>query len=319
MYSEWVKIIIRALTPLAARNWIRVQKSKKISFMKRLIGKKQDFKNQEGFQNFYFTLFESRGKAGVSAMLRVKNEAEKIHYCLRSIFDIFDEIVFIDNGSEDKTLEIVRQLKTQIDKKNKIKIYCYPFKVARCGSENSNTPEDSVFSLAYYYNWCLSKCTFKYVCKWDADMFLRKEAREKTKRFFRQIQKDKKNCWIFGGQTIYRDLEGNYYLSKEEINQEIMIFPYGYNTRFYKIDLYEILLSQPPLPVGHFEGVPFYELKFANEDEFSHWSTNDFTTPRKKREWENYQLIKQGNVDSARFEKLSSKFLDEELMQMNSL
>lgn len=309
MYSKWFKIIIRKVIPLAARNWIRVQKSKIISFIKRLIKSKQNFKNLEGFHNYYFTLFESHWKAGVSAMLRVKNEEEKIHYCLGSIFDLFDEIVFIDNGSEDKTLEIVRQFKKQIDKGNKIKIYCYPFKVARCGSENSNTPEDSVFSLAYYYNWCLSKCTFKYVCKWDADMVLRKESRESMKSFFRQIQKDQKKCWTFGGQTVYRDLEGNYYLSKEEINEEIMIFPYGYNVRFYKVDLFERLLSQPQLPVGRFEEVPFYELKFVNEEEFSHWSTNDFPTPRKKMEWENYQLIKQGNVDIARFEKLSSKFL----------
>ena len=108
-------------------------------------------------------------------MLRVKNEASKIYYALKSIYQVFDEIVLVDNGSTDRTLEIAREFKTKEDKSDKIKIYFYPFTLARCGDENYGTPEDSVSSLAYYYNWTLSKCSCRYVCKWDGDMVLRRK------------------------------------------------------------------------------------------------------------------------------------------------
>jgi glycosyltransferase involved in cell wall biosynthesis len=315
MKKNWLKSMVRAIVPLDARNWIRTQRSNKSSAIKRFVRLKKDFRNREGLKNFDFTLFESRGTPGVSAMLRVKNESEKILNCLRSISDIFDEIIFVDNGSEDKTLEILRQFKEETDKGNKIKIYHYPFKIARCGQENLLTPEDSLSSLAYYYNWTLSKCTFRYICKWDADMILRKEAREPIKRFLRQIQRDQKKCWALYGQTIYRDLRGNYYLSKGEVNSEIRIFPYGFNPRFGKVELYEALKFERPLPVEHFDAISFYELKFVNENEFSHWSTDDIPpTPRKKREWENFYLIRTGNIDSARFEKLSLSFVSDEVI-----
>ncbi|MFO1092555.1 MAG: hypothetical protein U0992_04465 [Planctomycetaceae bacterium] len=40
---------------------------------------------------------------GVTAMLRIKNE-RKICTCLESIYDLFDELVIIDNGSTDQIL-----------------------------------------------------------------------------------------------------------------------------------------------------------------------------------------------------------------------
>ena len=96
---------------------------------------------------------------GVSAVLRIKNEEDKIYYSLGSILAIFDEIVVVDNGSQDRTPEIVRTFKQRYDSTNKIRFYSYPFKLARCGPENAISPEDSVHSLCYYYNWSLSKCS----------------------------------------------------------------------------------------------------------------------------------------------------------------
>ena len=44
-----------------------------------------------------------------------------------------------------------------------------------------------------------------------------------------------------------------------------------------------------------FPKVVFFELKFANENEFSHWSTTEFKKlgrKRKTREWETLEMIK---------------------------
>lgn len=315
--SNSLKPLAKKVVPYPARLWMRTQQqrltAKQQELKERFIIRNQKFENREGFLNFNFTLSATGKKKGVSALLRVKNEESKIHHCLSSIYDLFDEIVLVDNGSTDGTMEIVRNLKRQEDRKDKIKIYSYPFKLARLGPEHFDTPEDSVHIISYYYNWVLSQCSRKYVCKWDGDMVLRKEIREPFREFLQRIQKGPKRCWILYGQTIYRDLEGNYHLAKGEINGEIEIFPNGFNPRFYKHDLFEFLNSDPPLEVGEFDGVVFYELKFVNTDEFSHWSITDIPTERKQRELDNFQLVKRNNTCGARFEKLPSSFLDEQI------
>jgi glycosyltransferase involved in cell wall biosynthesis len=232
---------------------------------------------------------------------------------------VFDEIVCVDNGSEDNTLEVVREFKERRDKESKIKLYAYPFKISRCGPEHFDTPEDSIHSLTYYYNWTLSKCSLKYVCKWDGDMILRKEVRQPFKAFLQQLQGEQKKCWILYGQTVYRNLENNYYLAKGEVNGEVMMFPNGLNARFFKVDLFESLKCDPPLDEGQFDGVLFYELKFANSDEFSHWSISDIPTERKKRELENFLSVKRNNIANARFEKLPSGFLDDQIADFRSI
>jgi glycosyltransferase involved in cell wall biosynthesis len=270
------------------------------------------FRNREHYQDFYFSLYESRERDGTTAMLRAKNEEVKIGYCLQSIYNIFDEIVFVDNGSHDRTVEIVHDFCRKNDPAEHIKIYSYPFPVARCGPEHGSTPEDSVHSLVYFYNWSLSHCTCKYVAKWDADMIARKEVRKSLSQFLDRIQSDERKLWVLPGQTIYRALNGDFYRAIDEVNSEIRIFPYGFNPRFHKLDLYEGIRAHPPLSIDHFEDTAFYELKFVAEDEFSHWSTADFATPRKRRERENFQLIKTGRANDS-FEKLPRDFLETEV------
>ena len=71
---------------------------------------------REGLANFNFRRRANHKRQGVSAMLRVKNEASKIYYALKSIYQVFDEIVLVDNASTDRTLEIAREFKTKEDK-----------------------------------------------------------------------------------------------------------------------------------------------------------------------------------------------------------
>lgn len=315
--TDWLKPLAKKTIPGAARLWIRNQLERvsetKQDFHDRIIVRKQDFTNKECFVNFNFSRTANHKHQGVSAMLRVKNEESKIYYCVKSIYNVFDEIVLIDNASTDRTLEIAREFKSKEDKADKIKIYFYPFKLARCGDEHYGTAEDSVYSIAYYTNWALSKCSRRYICKWDGDMVLHKEARESFKRFLGQIQTGRKCGWVIYGQTIYRDAQRQYYLAKGEINGEIEIFPNRISTRFRKVDVFELLSSNPPLREAQIPGVTFYELKFTDENEFSHWSISEFPTERKKREFENFQLVKTNNILSSRFEKLPATFLDDQV------
>ena len=315
--TAWLKPLAKKTLPDAARLGLRNQLERvleaKQDLYDRIFIRQQEFTNRECLANFNFRRTADHKRQGVSAMLRVKNEASKIYYALKSIYLVFDEIVLVDNGSTDGTLEIARQFKAREDKADRIKIYFYPFPIARCGGENYGTPEDSVSSLAYYYNWTLSKCSCRYVCKWDGDMVLRRKARKSFRRLLSQIQTGRNRGWVLYGQTVYRDQRGQYYLAKGEINGEIAIFPNRLSTRFRKIDLFELLSSDPPLQEAKLDGVTFYELKFTDEDEFSHWSVSDFPTERKQREFENFQLVKGNNVLNSRFEKLPATFLDDQI------
>jgi glycosyltransferase involved in cell wall biosynthesis len=315
--SAWLKPLVRKTVPYPARQWIRGRQERfsrrKQDLYERVIIREQRFTNLEGIQNFDFTLSPNGKRLGVSVLLRVKNEEQKIYHCLASIYDIFDEIVFVDNGSDDNTLTIVQQFKQRNDTQDKIKSYVFPFKQARFGPEHCDTPEDSVHSFTYYSNWSLSRCSFNYVCKWDGDMVLAKKRREAFRRFLKQIQIGRKMCWIVYGQTVYRDSANNHFLARGEINGEVRIFPNGFNPRFYKAGIYEWVNSEPPLEESQFDGVLFYELKFVNTDEFSHWSIRDIPTERKRRELENFNLIKSGEISNPRFEALPAGFLDDQI------
>lgn len=286
------------------KRWRRLRSS--------IVGNEQ-FNNREGYRNFDFTLLKARKRTGVSALVRARNEEQKIGHCLRSIVEVFDEVVFVDNGSEDATPAIVQRIKADEDRRNKIKVFDYPFKLARFGPEHDVTPEDSVHSAVYFSNWGLSRCSFAYVCKWDGDMVLKREAREPFGELLQRLDTKQPGCWRLPGQTIYRGLDLEYYLARGEINQEIMLFPYGFNPRFFKEKHWECLKCRPRLPVSDFPPVTFYELKFADEDEFSHWSTNYWPSERKKREWANFHAVKSGRCPSDKFEKLPASFLDDQL------
>ena len=141
--TDWLKPLAKKTLPGPARRWIRNQLERvaqtKQELHDRMIVRKQEFTNRECFVNFDFSLMANRKPRGVSGMVRVKNEESKIYYCLSSIYDVFDEIVLVDNASTDRTLDIAREFKNEKDKAGKIKIYFYPFKLARCGDEHGGS------------------------------------------------------------------------------------------------------------------------------------------------------------------------------------
>lgn len=262
----------------------------------RVLRKKQLFKNIENENAFNFSLTYRKRQSGVTALLRVKNEQTRIRSCLESIYDTFDEIVLVDNNSSDKTLQLVNEFVAQFDRtNNKIKVYDYPFSVSKCGPEHQQTDPSSVHSLAYYYNWGLSKCSYSMVCKFDADMQL-SSSPERVQVFqeflFQLSLKREPQLGSFFVQTIYINADGQLLKSKEELNNEIRVFPNLPSIHFRKAKDWEVLESPYKLDEVTCDGLSVYEIKDVGEDEFSHWSTNEFHTPRKVIEYENFTLVK---------------------------
>jgi glycosyltransferase involved in cell wall biosynthesis len=275
--------------------------------------RRRDFSNREGLSEYDFRLYRSRARPGVSAMVRVKNEEQKIAHCLRSILGVFDEVVLVDNGSDDATASIVREFQDTPEGAAQIRLLSYPHRLARFGPEHGDTPEDSVHSAVYFTNWALSHCSYRFVCKWDGDMVLRRETKELFREFLRDIQSGARRCWVLAGQTVYRASNGEFFVARGEVNREVEIFPYSLACRFHKHPSWERLKRPFYFRKGEFAPVCFFELKYVDEDEFDHWSSTAWQTERKKREWANFQLVRNGQVNGDGFERFPASFLDSEV------
>jgi hypothetical protein len=123
------------------------------------------YKNREKIKEFNLNkrFFKYR-KHGVSAMMRVKNDADWIYYAITSILEYVDEIVIVLQKSTDNTEKIIESIES-----DKIKVYNYPFETFPTGKYHFKYVKNTVFNLAYYYNYALSKTKYSYVWKWDGD------------------------------------------------------------------------------------------------------------------------------------------------------
>jgi glycosyltransferase involved in cell wall biosynthesis len=111
--------------------------------------------------------------AGLSAILRCKNEEEFIVSSILSTYPVFDEIIVILNNSTDRTRQLVDVLARDHPK---IRLLEYIIEISRSGPnyyEKVRARPES--SSANFYNWCTEQTRFSHVCKWDGDMVATRE------------------------------------------------------------------------------------------------------------------------------------------------
>ena len=91
---------------------------------------------------------------GISAYMRLKNEAEFVRVAIESHLPFYDEIICVHNDCTDNTESILLDLQQQHP--GKIKVYEYLPKVHRyCTPEHAAMVgrDDDVHSFANYSNW----------------------------------------------------------------------------------------------------------------------------------------------------------------------
>lgn len=117
--------------------------------------------------------FKRERPVGVSGLMRVKNEARWVAQCIDSCIEALDELIICYQDCSDETPEIIEQKRRQYP--DKIRVFYYaPFVYAHDLSKDNfeyacNLPEDSIHLLSNYYNYTLSKATYRYAVKIDAD------------------------------------------------------------------------------------------------------------------------------------------------------
>lgn len=114
-----------------------------------------------------------REKVGVSGLLRVKNDAEFLGLCIDSCIDALDELIIVYQDCDDDSPLIIEQ--KRLEYPDKIRVYFYrPVVLSHQLTAEEmeyaiSLPRDSIHLLSNYYNYTLSKASFQYAIKIDAD------------------------------------------------------------------------------------------------------------------------------------------------------
>lgn len=110
---------------------------------------------------------------GVSGLLRVKNDAGFLSDCIDSCIDALDELIICYQECTDNTPDIINEKQQQYPDKIKVYFYAPPVYCHNLTDEELayafSLPDDSVHKLCNYYNYTLSKATYRYAMKIDSD------------------------------------------------------------------------------------------------------------------------------------------------------
>jgi glycosyltransferase involved in cell wall biosynthesis len=226
---------------------------------------------------------------GLTAVVRAKNEARALAWTLPPLLRAVERVTLIDNGSTDGTAAVAREIGAGVTS--------YPFAVARCGAEHLATPENSVHSLAYFYNWSFAQARTRYVLKWDADMVLSDLAVQALRDLAWQLE---------AADVVVRVPRLALYVADDRLayvdtalrNCEPWAWPNRAGFRFAKALEWELPMFPPGIESVTLPEFSCVELKFLDGDEFGHWSPTDFAasprTARKRREQAVFRALAAG-------------------------
>lgn len=137
--------------------------------------------------DFNIVNFSRKRKKWISWILRTRNGWKFLENIVQSCIQDLDELIIINNNSNDETEDIIKKLiKEKYSKK--IKYYFYPYEINR---EDFNTW--SIYSFAYYSNWSISLANYNIVVKIDDDNLFIKDI------FTKQVSKVRKisSIWSY--------------------------------------------------------------------------------------------------------------------------
>ena len=147
---------------------------------------------------------------GISAYMRIKNEEQLIRLAIESHLPFYDEIIAVYNDCTDNTEAILLALQQQHH--GKLKVFHYLPKVNRIG-----TPEhaaavggDDVHSMANYYNYAVSKCTYSIAVKLDADhLAIGRILEPALKKIRAEFSSGVDKVFLFSGLNVIRNESGD--------------------------------------------------------------------------------------------------------------
>jgi hypothetical protein len=260
--------------------------------------------NIEGLSDYDVTWAWQTGPlaAGLTAVLRVKNEARNLPWVLPPMFEAVQHVVLVDNQSDDGTPEVALSVARSLGAEDRFTLASYPFDVSRCGPEHLYTDGDSVHSLTHFYNWSFAHVQTALSMKWDGDMVLTREGVATLADMAWQLEGaeaivliPRHPLTIESDRVAYLDLGMKF--------REPWIYPMGPEFTFVKAFEWELRDFPDDSFRLHLPEGLCVELKWLDSDEFGHWTdpasfVDGTRTPRKKREWEVDSAVRHGGWQS---------------------
>ena len=237
---------------------------------------------------------------GLTSVLRVKNEARNLPWVLPPMLEAVTRVVLVDNRSDDGTADVARETAERCGLADRLTVTSYDVDVARAGVENLRTPPDSPRSLTHFYNWSFSHVRTAYSMKWDGDMVLTAEGVELLRDLTWQLE-DSNAVVAIPRHPMTVESESVAWLDLGYRFLEPWVYPMGPEFTFKKAFEWEVREFPPTSErIVAAEGM-CVELKWLDQDEFSHWSDTDFDavrTPRKARELEVQRALLEGHPET---------------------
>lgn len=237
-------------------------------------------------------------RPGTTGVIRARDEARSLPFVLPGLLRALDEVVLVDNLSEDDTTGVARRTAEALGLGHKLRTLAYPFPVSRCGPEHLGTPADSVHSLTYFYEWCFSHVRTSYSLKWDGDMVLSRDGEAALAAMAWQLP---------GQQAVLRIPRHALYVADDRLAWLDLglknVEPYGYPMepayRHAKAIEWELRLHPDEARMPRMREGASIEVKWLDSDEFAHWTSPEAfadspRTARKRREWELFHDLREG-------------------------
>lgn len=244
---------------------------------------------------------EGPTRPGMTAVLRVKDEARALPWTLPPLLRAVERVVLVDNGSTDGSAVIAREV-AETTGAAPLDVVRYPFAVARCGAEHLATPAASLRSLAYFYNWSFAHVRTRYALKWDGDMVLSDHAIAALRDLAWQLEAAEVVVRV-PRLGMYVADERTAFIDTELRNCEPWAWPNRPGYRFVKALEWELPMFPPGVATIALPEFSCVELKFLDGDEFGHWSPTDFEasprTARKRREQHVFRALAAGDPPPA--------------------
>ena len=147
--------------------------------------------NIEGIIDMNINDFLKNRKKWISWVLRTRDWWKFLEKVVESFIDYIDELIIINNKSNDNTILICEKLLNKYW--NKIKYYEYNYDILR----EENKPTNSIHSFAYYSNWSISKASYRTIVKIDDDnLFIKSLIKDQVIKV-KNIQKLFSNVFCF--------------------------------------------------------------------------------------------------------------------------
>lgn len=112
-------------------------------------------------------------KDGITAVVSAKNEEYIIPFCLKSLVGVVDQVVCIDNGSDDATLKVMKDFQREFGNKIEVDVLEMPGAL-----------------LGDCRNAGLELTRYKWHLRWDADMVCRTSGANDMKMLREKVLKD---------------------------------------------------------------------------------------------------------------------------------